>query len=79
MAWNGRRILVWKMEDAQNVMEDLKNGMEGRLPYQLHIQYISLLGGIKVILTYIFFGSAKAYETNNRENTTLIQGLCWEL
>ena len=28
MLWNGRRILVWNMEDAQNGMEDLKNGME---------------------------------------------------
>ena len=27
MVWNGRRILVWNMKDAQNGMEDLKNGM----------------------------------------------------
>ena len=33
MVWNGRRILVWNMEYAQNGMEDLKNGMEDRLPY----------------------------------------------
>ena len=33
MVWNGRRILVWNMEDAQNGMEGLKNGMEDRLPY----------------------------------------------
>ena len=33
VVWNGRRILVWNMEDAQNRMEDLKNGMEGRFPY----------------------------------------------
>ena len=33
MVWNGRRILVWNMEDAQNRMEDLKNGMEDGLPY----------------------------------------------
>ena len=33
MIRNGRRILVWNMEDAQNGMEDLKNGMEDRLPY----------------------------------------------
>ena len=39
MVWNGRRILVWIMEDAQNGMEDLKNGMEDRLPY-FHTNYI---------------------------------------
>ena len=39
MAWNGTRILVWNMKDAQNGMEDLKNGMEGRLLY-FHINYI---------------------------------------
>ena len=33
IVWNGRRILVWNMEDAQNGKEDLKNGMEDRLPY----------------------------------------------
>ena len=33
MVWNGRRILVWNMKDAQNGMEDLKNEMEDRLPY----------------------------------------------
>ena len=39
MEWNGRRILVWNMEDAQNEMEDLKNGMEDRLPC-FHTNYI---------------------------------------
>ena len=39
MVWNGRRILVWNMEDAQNGMEDLKNRREDRLPY-FHINYI---------------------------------------
>ena len=41
LLWNGRKILVWNMEDAQNGMEDLKNGMEDHLPYlpnsKLHI------------------------------------------
>ena len=31
--FNRRRIVVWNMEDAPNEMEDLKNGMEGPLPY----------------------------------------------
>ena len=39
MEWNGKRILVWNMEDAQNGTEDLKNGMEDRLPY-FHTNYI---------------------------------------
>ena len=39
MARNGRRILLWNMEDAQNGMEDLKNGMEDRLPY-FHTNHI---------------------------------------
>ena len=33
MVWNGRRILVWNMEDVQNGMEELKHGMEARLSY----------------------------------------------
>ena len=33
MVWNGSRILLWNMEDAQNGMEDLINGMKDRLPY----------------------------------------------
>ena len=33
MVWNGRRILVSNMEEAQKGMEDLKNEMEDRLPY----------------------------------------------
>ena len=33
IVWNGRRILEWNMEHAQNGMEDLENGMEGRLPF----------------------------------------------
>ena len=42
MGMDGWRILVWNMEDAQNGMEwngmeDLKNGMEDRLPYSLTI------------------------------------------
>ena len=41
MEGNGRRILVWNVENAQNEMEDLKNGIEDRLPYlpnsELHI------------------------------------------
>ena len=41
MVWNGRKILVWNMENAQNGMEDLKNGMEDCFPYlpnfELHI------------------------------------------
>ena len=40
MVWNGRRFLVWNMEDAQNGMEDLKNGMEDRLPYSILTTYI---------------------------------------
>ena len=39
MLWNGRRILVWNMEDAQNGMEDLKNEIEDRLPY-LHTNHL---------------------------------------
>ena len=38
MEWNGRRILVWNTKDAQNRMEDSKNGMEDRLPY-FHTNY----------------------------------------
>ena len=38
IVWNGRRILVWNMEDVQNGMEDLKNEMEGRLSY-FHTNY----------------------------------------
>ena len=39
MLWNGRRILVWNMEDAQNGMKDLTNGMEDDLPY-FHTNYV---------------------------------------
>ena len=36
--------MVWNMEDAQNGTEDLKNGMDDRLPYFLHYTvYISKL------------------------------------
>ena len=33
MVRNERRIFVWNMADAQNGIEDLKNGMEDRPPY----------------------------------------------
>ena len=39
-----------------------------------------LLGGIKVIKVILYiFGSAKTYETDNREKTTLMRGLFKEL
>ena len=43
MEWNGSRILVWNMEDAQNGMENLKNGMEDRPPY-FYTNYIYSTG-----------------------------------
>ena len=44
MEWNGSRILVWNMEDAQNGMENLKNGMEDRPPYFYYTNYIYSTG-----------------------------------
>ena len=38
MVGNGRRILIWNMENARNGMEDLKNGMKDRLPF-FHTNY----------------------------------------
>ena len=52
MLWYGRKILVWNMENAQNGMEDLKNGMEGRLPY-FHANYIhSIYQNLQQITKY---------------------------
>ena len=42
MVWNGRRILVWNMEDAQNGVEDLKNGMEDMAFHTNYILYSNL-------------------------------------
>ena len=61
MVWNGRRILVWNMEDTQNGMENLKDGMEDRLPYlrnselRLVYRYAATRHATKIFRTLFYF------------------------
>ena len=60
MVRNGKRILVWNMEDAQNGMKDLKNGMQHRLPY-FHTNFIPVYGTCQNLQQI-----AKYYQTRMR-------------